>query len=257
MMLLRLSMNRCVATSVRRTERSRLTEARKVHEQLVKEEESKKTESKTAPRFDPMYVREKQNLQAAIERLEVQIRTKDSQAQEYIREAAEADKQSRAYQARIESAPLGEQQYSMLIREKELARAKYEDLNRKKSSSAMADESQKRQLAETLEVIDQASLPQTPTEPKRSMIVLIGSGLGLVLGLFLAGAREAKDSSLKNLKDVRAYTQLTVLGTVPLLENDLVIRRRRRLSWLAWSTACLVGLMVMSGSVFYYFSNRV
>ena len=40
--------------------------------------------------------------------------------------------------------------------------------------------------------------------------------MGLVLGLFLAGAREAKDTSLKNLKDVRAYTQLTILGSVPL-----------------------------------------
>ena len=48
----------------------------------------------------------------------------------------------------------------------------------------------------------------------------LGSGLGLVLGLALAGAREMKDTSLKNLKDVRAYTQMTILGSVPLLEND-------------------------------------
>ena len=40
--------------------------------------------------------------------------------------------------------------------------------------------------------------------------------MGFVIGLFLAGAREAKDTSLKNLKDVRAYTQLTILGSVPL-----------------------------------------
>jgi hypothetical protein len=81
--------------------------------------------------------------------------------------------------------------------------------------------------------------------------------MGFVLGLFLAGAREAKDSSLKNLKDVRAYTQLPILGSIPLLENDLIVRRRRRLAWLAWSTACLVGIMIMTGSVFYYYATRV
>ena len=34
-----------------------------------------------------------------------------------------------------------------------------------------------------------------------------------MLGLCLAGAREVKDTALKNLKDVRAYTQLPVLGS--------------------------------------------
>jgi hypothetical protein len=62
---------------------------------------------------------------------------------------------------------------------------------------------------------------------------------------------------LKNLKDVRAYTQLPILGSVPLLENALVIRRRKRLTWLAWSTACLVGIMIMTGSVFYYYATKV
>jgi capsular polysaccharide biosynthesis protein len=68
----------------------------------------------------------------------------------------------------------------------------------------------------------------------------------------LAAAREVKDTSLKNLKDVRAYTQLTILGSVPLLENDLVIRRRRRLTWLAWSMASIVAIVVMAGSAYYY-----
>jgi hypothetical protein len=75
--------------------------------------------------------------------------------------------------------------------------------------------------------------------------------------LCFAGAREAKDASLKNLKDVRAYTQLTILGSVPLLENDLVVRRRKRLAWLAWSTACLVGIIIMTGSVFFYYTTRI
>ncbi len=63
----------------------------------------------------------------------------------------------------------------------------------------------------------------------------------------IAGAREMKDTSLKNLKDVRAYTQMAILGSVPLLENDFVVRRRRRLAWLGWTTACLAAAVVMSG----------
>ena len=45
--------------------------------------------------------------------------------------------------------------------------------------------------------------------------------LGMMLGIMLAGAREMKNTSLKNLKDVRAYTNLPVLSSIPLLENAL------------------------------------
>ena len=83
-----------------------------------------------------------------------------------------------------------------------------------------------------------------------------GVGIGALIGMFIVAAREMKDTTLKSLKDVRAYTQLTVLGSVPLLENDLVVRRRRRLTWLAWSTACLAGILIMAGSVVFYFTNK-
>jgi hypothetical protein len=65
-----------------------------------------------------------------------------------------------------------------------------------------------------------------------------------------------KDTSLKNLKDVRAYTQMAVLGSIPLLENDFVVKRRRRLAWLGWTTACLVAVVVMVGAIVYYESTR-
>jgi uncharacterized membrane protein YgdD (TMEM256/DUF423 family) len=72
----------------------------------------------------------------------------------------------------------------------------------------------------------------------------------------LAGAKEMKNTSLKNLKDVRAYTNLAVLSSIPLLENALLVRRKRRLFWLAWSAAIIIGTAVMSGSMFFYYSTR-
>ncbi len=80
--------------------------------------------------------------------------------------------------------------------------------------------------------------------------------LGVGLGFSLAAGRELKDTSLKNLKDVRAYTRLTVLGSIPLLENDFVVRRRRRIGWLAWTAAFLVGVLLMAGSVAYYYTSK-
>ena len=80
--------------------------------------------------------------------------------------------------------------------------------------------------------------------------------IGLMLGMFLAGAQEVKDSTMKGLKDVRAYSNLNILSSIPLLENALLVRRKRRLAWLAWSSALIVGIVVMSSSVYYYYWGR-
>jgi capsular polysaccharide biosynthesis protein len=123
----------------------------------------------------------------------------------------------------------------------------------KSNQSEMANELEANSQGETMDVLEAASLPQTPTDPNRWIIVTAGSGLGLALGFFLAAGREMKDTSLKNLKDVRAYTGLPVLGSVPLVQSDFVAQRKRRMAWLAWSSTCILGFALMLGSVYYYF----
>lgn len=232
---------------------------RKIREKVAAMEDMDQVARETGPakQYDPLFERESRQIDANIERLEAQLKAKQLEADQYQKDIAATERQVRAVQGRIEAAPASEQQYAELIRDQQLSKVRYEEMMRKQSQSAVAEELERRQQGETLELLDPASLPQSPTEPNRPVIVGAGVVMGLVLGLFLAGAREAKDTSLKNLKDVRAYTQLQVLGSIPLLENDLVVRRRRRLGWLAWSTACLVGILIMTGSVFYYYATRV
>ena len=73
----------------------------------------------------------------------------------------------------------------------------------------------------------------------------------------LAAAKEVKDTSLKNLKDVRAYTNLPVLSSIPLLENALLVRRKRRLGWAAWSCSVVIGFALMGGAMYYSFHESV
>jgi uncharacterized protein involved in exopolysaccharide biosynthesis len=223
----------------------------------VAREEEQQTPETPSRRQDPLFDREARGIDANIERIEAQLQAKAAEAEGYQKDIASTERQIRAVQSRIEAAPVSQQQYAELIRDQQLAKSRYEEMMRKQSLSSVAEELEKRQQGETLELLDPASLPQSPSEPKRIVIVGAGTVFGVFIGLMFAGAREARDTSLKNLKDVRAYTQLPVLGSVPLLENDMVVRRRKRLTWLAWSTACLVGILIMTGSVFYYHATRV
>jgi LPS O-antigen subunit length determinant protein (WzzB/FepE family) len=135
------------------------------------------------------------------------------------------------------------------------ARDDFDSKAKRRETSETSQNLEKRKTGENLEVLDPASLPEKRSEPKRLAIVGMGAGAGLILGIVLAGAKEMKNTSLKNLKDVRAYTNLPVLSSIPLLQNPVLVRRRRRLFWLAWSTAIIIGTAAMSGSVFYYYST--
>lgn len=150
-----------------------------------------------------------------------------------------------------------EQEYAELTRNYGLAKARYDELNKKTSVSEMATDLENRRQGERLELLEGASLPETPAKPNRLLVTGFGLGLGLMLGVFTTGAREMKDTSLKSLKDARAYSNLPVLGTIPLLENDLVVRRKRRLAWLAWSAATIAGILAMTSSIYYYYATRV
>ena len=122
--------------------------------------------------------------------------------------------------------------------------------------SETASNLEERKAGENLEILDAPSLPEQASEPNRLFIAGVGTGLGLFFGVLMAGVKEMKDTSLKNLKDVRAYTNLPVLSSIPLLENGLLVRRKRRLFWLAWSTAIIVGTIAMSGSMYYYYFGK-
>lgn len=235
----------------------RLNSARKRRDEITGEDTAKKSETPQAKMEDRLAAREARELDANIRRLQSAVEARDLEIQEYSKQMKRATENIKAYQGRIETVPLGEKQYAELLRDRDLTREKYIDLSGKLGKAEIAQEMEGRKQGETLELLDPASLPTTPTEPKRPLVIGAGVVLGLLLGVVIAGAREMKDTSLKNLKDVRAYTQMAILGSIPLLENDFVVRRRRRLAWLGWTTACLAAAVVMSGSVVYYYVTKV
>src|SRR5579862_2718700 len=228
-------------------------------DQLTAEKTTKKGENKadTAPKPQtPLLVRELRDADGRIQQLQSSIEAKDLEIAEYTKQMKRASDLIKTYQARIEVVPMGEKQFGDLQRDRDLARQHYVEVAQKLERAGLAQEMENRKQGEMLEILDSASLPISPTEPKRPLIISIGAGLGLLLGLVIAGGREMKDTSLKNLKDVRAYTQMAILGSIPLLENDFVVRRRRRLAWLGWTTACLAAVVVISGSVVYYYVTK-
>jgi succinoglycan biosynthesis transport protein ExoP len=225
---------------------------------LKEDAEQKKAEAKpdAVKTMSPQVLREIRDKEALALQTQAAIEAKNLEVADADKAMKRASDSMKLYAGRIESVPLGEKEYDDLLREQFAAKEEYLQLQQRLEKAQISQEMQNRNQGERLEILDPPSLPTSPSEPKRPLVISIGAGIGLLLGVVVAGAREVKDTALKNLKDVRAYTQMAILGSIPLLENDFVVRRRRRLAWLGWTTACLAAVVIMSGSVVYYITTR-
>lgn len=195
-------------------------------------------------------------IQGRIAALQAAVQAKDMEIEDLNHQLESARSRSKNLQGKVEASPLARSGYVALMRDREGAALHYEDLQKRLQESTMATDLETRRQGETLEVLEQPVIPIEPNAPKRPLIIAISAITGLMLGIGLAFGRELRDMSLKSLKDVRAYTRLTVLGSIPLLENDFVVRRRRRMAWLGWSASFLVGVLLMSGAVIYYYTAK-
>ncbi len=201
-------------------------------------------ESKTGQRFEA---------QTVVDQIQLQLKANQMEAQGVSRDMGSVNSALRSYQSRLVGVPAGEKEYSDLLQNRDLAKQRFLEADGKLQRSVLANHIEDRKQGQTLEVIDQASLPPAPFAPKRQSIVPIGAVVGLVLGLVVIAVREFKDNSLKNLKDARLYTQLSILGSIPLLENDVVVQRRKQFMWVSWASATIAGIAIMAVSVAHYY----
>jgi len=224
---------------------------------LEKQDAAQQAGNVGAPRkvINPAAQKALQEYQSQQNTLHAQIASKQVEVEELAKQKAQLEKQMAVYQKRMEEGPLNEQKYTSLLNDLNLAKADYDEKVRRQQASDTAQNVEEHKAGEQLEMLDSPNVPDKAVEPDRWIWAGAGTFAGLLCGLVLAAAQEVKNTSLKNLKDVRAYTNLPVLSSIPLLENNLLVRRKRRLVWLAWSAAAIAGVVLMSGSVYYYMIN--
>lgn len=232
--------------------RDRLTFLKKQRDEISKEKVAS-----AEPKYDPATATpERMNAENQIAAIKVRMKALDMQESQTRRDINNINNAIRMYQGRLTGIPASDKEYGDLMRDYELAKAHYIEAENKRQFSSEGMRLEQRKQGQTLELIDSASLPSAPASPKRERYFPIGLAAGLAIGVVVVAIREFKDTSLKNLKDARMYTQLNILGSVPLLENDVVVQRRKQVMWVSWATATVAGVLIIGASVAHYYWGR-
>ena len=156
------------------------------------------------------------------------------------------------YQGRLNQEPVREQQLADLTRGYDQSKANYDDLLKKKNESKMATSMELLQQGERFRIVDAPSFPQKPEFPNRLKFCGMGLGVGLALGLLVAGGFEMMDDRLHNAKEIRDLLPAEVIGEIPAIVNASDAQIARRTVWLGWATAAVVFVTILAGSAFSY-----
>ena len=170
------------------------------------------------------------------------------------REQAIAELQGKinGYQAHLNQEPVVEQQLTDLSRGYEQSKANFDELLKKKNESEMATSMEIRQQGEHFRVIDPPSLPLKPNFPNRLKFCAIGLGVGLALGVALAGGTEFLDDRLHSEKALKALLPVAVICELPSFRTAKEERTERWKLWAASATAVLVLVAIMGGFALSY-----
>jgi polysaccharide biosynthesis transport protein len=119
----------------------------------------------------------------------------------------------------------------------------------------MATSMEQMQKGERFRMIDPPSLPLKPDFPNRLKFCGFGLGLGLALGVLVAGGLEFLDDRLHSEKEIKALLPMNVISEIPEVLTPSDERRGKRRVWLGWAATVLVTMIILAGSAFSYLKS--
>jgi len=167
---------------------------------------------------------------------------------------ASLQKQIGSYQGKVQSVPVLETQLAGLTRNYETSRQNYQSLLDKRLSAGMSEDLERKQQAERFTVLDLASTPEKPFEPKRlpimagSILAAIIISCGAMVGINLVKGAVRSEADLSSLLP----PNVKVLGTVPPIISKGDEQRARLVTF----EVAVVSLFACAALVIFFLKAR-
>ena len=175
---------------------------------------------------------QKQNLEIERQKAESQIQQIDRQFELKNEELRQNAGQISTLEAKINTIPNVNVALESIKNQYMSAKTTYDDFLKKRNDANLQVDRESNAQGETIRVQDAANLPSSPVAPKRALLTALGAGIGLFIGLFLAAVFELPHVlKIQNIEDVKHYTGLPVLASVPALMSHDEKAWLRRVHW--------------------------
>lgn len=115
----------------------------------------------------------------------------------------------------LANLPEEEQQLTRLIGSFSFNQKTYEYLLQQRAETAIAQSS----VVSEARIVDDAIAYDTPVAPKRSLMVMIGIILGLIVGIAQAFVRNYLSDTIQSIGDIEKHTMIPLYGVLPFFKD--------------------------------------
>lgn len=169
------------------------------------------------PPDNPVYIQ----LRARVDATSADLRS--LQAQQATMREKIAD-----YEMRLTAAPQVEREYSVLLRDYEIALAENREVQFKRQQAELAQSLESDQKGERFALIEPPVIPEDPDSPNRLAIGVLGIVLAAVGSVGTGAVAETMDSRIYGRSGLTRLTGIPPLAVIPKLENAATRRGRLR-----------------------------
>jgi hypothetical protein len=143
------------------------------------------------------------------------------------------------YEQRIQSAPRVQQELEALNREYQMAKDSYESLQKRYEEAQLVATLEHTKRGESFRILDAAVVPTGPAAPNRMRLLIMAWFMAFAAGIGLMLLVEHLDTSFHTVGELRRFTTVPVLGSIPL------VRSRRTLGNFFRAVASVAAVIVM------------
>ena len=152
-----------------------------------------------------------------------------------------------SFEARLESSPQRQQDYALITRDYNAAKDLYDSLLKRYDEAQLTTSMETERAGETFRVLEPALPPDGPSAPNRLRL--------LIMGLLLAGAaaaaavliREQFDTGFHNVDEIREFTVIPVLASIPPI-GPMPTGRRVKMAFATVTTLAAIALVASSAA---------
>jgi polysaccharide biosynthesis transport protein len=233
--------------------KDQIAKTKELQKQTEDEITSQKKSDKGSDALPPGSATELQN-GAPTQMMQIQSQLKANQLQIQSIEGAQKriEAQIASYQARLNAAPLVEQQLDEISRGYQDSSKNYDVLQQKYQESELAANLQEDQQGQQFGIVAPASLPSAPSAPNHLLISLAGLGAGMAIGLGLGLLLEFTNVRIYKESDLEGVVSARVLVGIPKMSTPVENRRRAVLRWAERGAVLAMVVIVLAGNVYSF-----
>ena len=154
-----------------------------------------------------------------------------------------------SFEQRLEGAPEREQEFALVTRDRQAAKDLYDSLLKRYDEAQLAASVETDRQGERFRVLEPALPPEGPTAPNRIRLAIMGILLAFATAVAVVMAAEQFDTSFHGIDEVRDFTNVPVLVSIPPI-GPASLRRRLVVGLATVSAIAMIALIATLSAYF-------